>query len=71
MLSSTPTENNYHRAKNEHPQIKSEEWGPNGALGLWGDWVFIFRELGSLCNYFQGFWEQAHSLGDLGSPAKK
>ena len=21
--------------------------------------------------YFQGFWEQAHSFGDLGSPAKK
>ena len=27
-------------------------------------------ELGSICNYFQGFGEQAHSFGDLGSPAK-
>ena len=28
-------------------------------------------ELGSTGNYFQGFGEQAHSFGDLGSPAKK
>ena len=28
-------------------------------------------ERGSIGNYFQGFWEQAHSFGDLGSPAKK
>ena len=40
-------------------------------LGIWGEWLFIFRELGSTGNYFQGFGEQAHSFGDLGSPAKK
>ena len=33
--------------------------------------LFIFRELGSTGNYFQGFGEQVHSLGDLGRPAKK
>ena len=32
---------------------------------------FIFRELGSTGNYFRGAEEQAHSFGDLGSPAKK
>ena len=45
-------------------------WGPPGVLGIWGEWLFIFRELGSTGNYFQGFGEQAHSFGDLGSPAK-
>ena len=44
--------------------------GPPGAFGIWGEWLFIFRELGSTGNYFQGFWEQAHSFGDLGSLAK-
>ena len=33
--------------------------------------IFIFRDLGSTGNYFQGFGGQAHSFGDLGSPAKK
>ena len=32
---------------------------------------FIFRDLGSTDNYFRGAGEQAHSFGDLGSPAKK
>ena len=45
--------------------------GPSGVLGIWGEWLFIFRELGSTGNYFLGFGEQAHSFGDLGSPAKK
>ena len=45
--------------------------GPPWVLEIWGEWLFIFRELGSTGNYFQGFWEQAHSFGDLGSPAKK
>ena len=45
--------------------------GPPGVLGIWGKWLFNFREqLGSTGNYFQGFGEQAHSFGDLGSPAK-
>ena len=45
--------------------------GPPWVLGIWGEWLFIFRELGSTGNYFQGFGEQAHSFGDLGIPAKK
>ena len=45
--------------------------GPPWVLGIWGEWLFIFRELGSTGNYFQGFGEQALSFGDLGSPAKK
>ena len=45
--------------------------GAPGVSGIWGEWLFIFRELGSTGNYFQGFGEQAHSFGDLGSPAKK
>ena len=46
-------------------------WGPPGVLGIWGEWLFIFRDLGSTGNYFRGAGEQAHSFGDLGSPAKK
>ena len=42
-----------------------------GVLVIWGEWLFIFRDLGSTGNYFRGAGEQAHSLGDLGSPAKK
>ena len=44
--------------------------GPRG-FGIWGEWLFIFRELESTGNYFQGFGEQAHSFGYLGRPAKK
>ena len=44
---------------------------PPGVLGIWGEWLFIFRELGSTGNYFHAFWEQVHSFGDLGIPAKK
>ena len=45
----------------------------NGPQGFWGsgEWLFIFRDLGSTGNYFRGAGEQAHSFGDLGSPAKK
>ena len=28
---------------------------PPGVLGIWGEWLFIFRELGSTGNYFQAF----------------
>ena len=45
--------------------------GPPGVLGILGEWLFIFRDLGSTGNYFRGAGEQVHSLGDLGSPAKK
>ena len=44
--------------------------GPPRGLGDLGEGIFIFRELRSTGNYFQGFSEQAHSFGDLGSPPK-
>ena len=42
-------------------------------LGSWGEWLFIFSELGSTANYFRGAEEQAHTctLGDLGNTAKR
>ena len=40
-------------------------------LGIWGEGLFIFRELRSNDNHFQEFGEQVHSFGDLGSPANK
>ena len=45
--------------------------GAPGVLGICGEWLFIFIELGSTGNYFRGAREQAHNLGDLGSLAKK
>ena len=48
----------------------SVDAGPQEVLGILGEWLFIFRELGKHW-YFQGFGEQAHSFRDLGSPAKK
>ena len=45
--------------------------GPPGVLGIWGKWLFIFRELGSTVNYFQVCGKQANIFGDLGSPVKK
>ena len=45
--------------------------GAPGILGIWGEGIFIFRELVSTDNYFRAAGEQAHSLGNLGSPAKK
>ena len=44
---------------------------PPRVLGIWVEWPFIFRDLGSTGFYFRGAGEQAHSLGDLGSPVKK
>ena len=44
--------------------------GSQGLFGIWGEWLFIFMELGSTGNYFSGAGEQAHSFGDLGGPAK-
>ena len=43
---------------------------PLGVLGIWGEGLFIFRELWSTANYFRGAGEHAHTLGDLGSTAK-
>ena len=45
--------------------------GPPGVLGIWGEWLFIFRELGSTGNYLRGAREQAHNFGDLRSLARK
>ena len=46
-------------------------WALPGVLGIWGEGLFIFRELGSTANYFRGAGEQARTFGDLGSTAKK
>ena len=50
---------------------KLQPVGPPGVLGIWGEWLFIFRELGSTGNYFRGAREQAHNFGDLWIHAKK
>ena len=42
-----------------------------GIFGIWGEGLFIFKELESTGNYFRGTGEHAHSMGDLGSPGKK
>ena len=41
--------------------------GAPGVLGIWGEWLFIFRDLGSTGNYFRGVGEQAHSFDELAS----
>ena len=51
--------------------VGQELLGPPGVLGICGEWLFIFRELGSNGNYLRGAMEKAHNLGDLGSLAKK
>ena len=45
--------------------------GPQGVLVIWGEGLYIFRELGSTANYFNGAGEKAHTFGDLGRTAKK
>ena len=45
--------------------------GAPRVLGIWGEWLFLFRELEGTGNYFREYGEQAHSFEDLGSPAKK
>ena len=45
--------------------------GPPGVLGIWGEWLFVFRGLGSTGNYLRRDSEQAHNFGDIGSLAKK
>ena len=49
----------------------SEDIGAPRVLWIWGEWLFIFRELGSTGNYFRGARDQAHNFGDIGSLAKK
>ena len=48
-----------------------QDEGPPGIWGIWGEGLFISRELGSTAIYFRGAGEQAHIFGDLGSTAKK
>ena len=45
--------------------------GPPRGFGDLGRMAIIFRDLGSTGYYFRGAGEQAHSFGDLWSPAKK
>ena len=41
--------------------------GTSHGFGGWGEWLFIFRELGSTSNYFQVAGEQALNFRELGS----
>ena len=52
-------------------EMAKDKLGPPGVLGIWGERLFIFRELGSTGNYFRGAREQAHNFRDLGSLVKK
>ena len=52
------------------PNVRQNRWSP-GVLGIWGEGLFIYRELGALLIILRGAGEQAHTLGDLGSTAKK
>ena len=47
------------------------KYGAPRGFGDLGRTAIYSRELGSTGNYFQGYGEQAHSLGDLGCPVKK
>ena len=38
--------------------------GPQGVLWILGEWLFIFRELGSTGNYFRGAWSRLMVLGN-------
>ena len=28
-------------------------WGPHGVLGIWGEWLFLFRQMGSTGYHFR------------------
>ena len=45
------------------PRISGLMFGALGVLGIWGEWPFIFRELGSTGYYFRGARKQAHNFG--------
>ena len=61
----------FHPAARSVQSTPADNTGPPGVLGIWGEWLFIFRELGIIGNYFRGAREQAHNFGDIGSLAKK
>ena len=46
-------------------------WGPPGVWGIWGEWLFIFRELGSTGNYFSGAREHTHNFWGFREPCQK
>ena len=43
---------------------------PPWILGSWGEWLFIFRELGGTDYYFRGAGEKSHTFGNFESIAK-
>ena len=43
----------------------------SGPTGVWGRMAIYFQVAGEHWLLFSGIWEQAHSFGVLGSPAKK
>ena len=51
-------------------KLKSVYNGAPGVLGIWGEWLFIFRDLRSTGNYFRGAGEQAQSFGIKGALPK-
>ena len=51
--------------------LSSNRNGAPGVLGIWGEGLFIFRELVSTANYFRGAGEQAHTFVDLLPKSKK
>ena len=64
--------NKFYKFNNTGPcSTLLQDMGPPGVLGIWGEWLFIFRELGSTGNNLRGVREQAHNFRDLGSLAKK
>ena len=44
--------------------------GPPWVLGIWGEWLFIFRELGSTGNYFSDLGSKLIVLGIKGALQK-
>ena len=51
-------------------KVEISKVGPRG-FGELGKWLFIFRELGSTSNYFQGFVGQAHSFEGIRGSLQK
>ena len=50
----------------EHENVMSfrrQIIGPPWVLGIWGEWLFIFRELGSTDNYFRDLGSKLIVLG--------
>ena len=67
----TRVENQPCSVKIENGHLTDKKMGPPGVLGIRGEWLFIFRELGCTGNYFRGAREQAYNFGDQGSKQKK